>query len=598
MRLIPALCLWWALVFVLAPVPTAAASVTGLAPESLKGKRVGKFEIVDVPKGLKSELSRGLLLSGEKKLLSRRHATFYPKDLYEDLDRATRYLAQHGYPKASINADLQKVDDRVHIRFEVDAGPEIVIDNVEVSGTPPMRWNGRLKSVRPGDRFTDLGVLTGANELHQQLLRHSYAHAVIDTGLTLAGPNSVDIHYAVESGPPCYYGRVAVRGAPEDLENLVHKSLAIDEGDAYDPKVITQATDDLRAFSLFRQIVVEAEPRGADTLDVSGLLVPGKHKEIMGTVGYVTNEGIFVGSSWQHRNLFGGGRGLKIGGLYSSPRKVASIGTWWPLVLGPRTTINLRGQIEELNEDAFDQLAVSAELSNDYRFSLRSWVNAGLELSYNSVETKKDTTIYQEEPGLLTVAFAGATVDKLDDQLWATWGTYSSIRAEVSLPRAFSENYFYRLYGNQTFTVSPGMGILAAKVKAGVAVPIGGSKDILPGRRFFAGGAFSNRGYERRRLGPKNSFGDPVGGRSSLEAALEYRVPLIGKLYGAVFFDAAQAWAEVGQFNPADLKYGAGPSLMIRTPIGPVRADYGFRLSELDTPEPERVFHFIVGNPF
>jgi outer membrane translocation and assembly module TamA len=37
---------------------------------------------------------------------------------------------------------------------------------------------------------------------------------------------------------------------------------------------------------------------------------------------------------------------------------------------------------------------------------------------------------------------------------------------------------------------------------------------------------------------------------------------------------------------------------MIMTPIGPIRGDIGFRLTDLDDTQPRRVYHISIGHPF
>jgi outer membrane translocation and assembly module TamA len=46
------------------------------------------------------------------------------------------------------------------------------------------------------------------------------------------------------------------------------------------------------------------------------------------------------------------------------------------------------------------------------------------------------------------------------------------------------------------------------------------------------------------------------------------------------------------------MEIAVGPGLSLRTPVGPIRADYGIRLTHYDTSEPDAVFHIYIGNPF
>ena len=89
-----------------------------------------------------------------------------------------------------------------------------------------------------------------------------------------------------------------------------------------------------------------------------------------------------------------------------------------------------------------------------------------------------------------------------------------------------------------------GSAVLAARLLAGMAQPLQDTESVLASRRLFSGGSRSMRGFGRRRLGPKDPEGEPLGGEAKLEASLEWRVPVLGRIDGAAFVDAAQVWLE------------------------------------------------------
>ncbi|HET9232901.1 MAG TPA: BamA/TamA family outer membrane protein, partial [Candidatus Eisenbacteria bacterium] len=110
-------------------------------------------------------------------------------------------------------------------------------------------------------------------------------------------------------------------------------------------------------------------------------------------------------------------------------------------------------------------------------------------------------------------------------------------------------------------------------------------------------GINSNRGFERRMLGPLYPDNEPAGGEARLESLTELRIPLFWRLSCAVFFDIGQVWSRVETMNLGDLEPSAGGALMIDTPVGPIRADIGYRLGDSGD-QPDHVFHFLIGHPF
>ena len=111
---------------------------------------------------------------------------------------------------------------------------------------------------------------------------------------------------------------------------------------------------------------------------------------------------------------------------------------------------------------------------------------------------------------------------------------------------------------------------------------------IAPSRRLYAGGGASVRGYGYQAIGPRDEIGQPTGGRSLVEAAVEARIKtgfFNGALSVVPFFDAGA----VGR-NPTPgfdaLKFGAGVGVRYATGFGPLRLDVAFPLN----PEPEDSF--------
>jgi outer membrane protein insertion porin family/translocation and assembly module TamA len=113
---------------------------------------------------------------------------------------------------------------------------------------------------------------------------------------------------------------------------------------------------------------------------------------------------------------------------------------------------------------------------------------------------------------------------------------------------------------------------------------------ILQFRAFFSGGPNSNRGYPQNGVGPQEDAhfleqnapcGELVvatGGLSLWEQSLELRVPIIGKLGGVVFVDASDVTRKIASFRLTVPHMSTGVGLRYDTPVGPLRADFGYRI--------------------
>lgn len=107
--------------------------------------------------------------------------------------------------------------------------------------------------------------------------------------------------------------------------------------------------------------------------------------------------------------------------------------------------------------------------------------------------------------------------------------------------------------------------------------------------RFFAGGDQSVRGYGYKSISPRDEFGVAVGGRNLLTGSLEYSYEFIPRWRLAVFSDAGDVFDEV---QDASAKIGSGFGVRWATPVGPIRLDFAWAMTEPD--RPFRI-HFSMG---
>jgi outer membrane protein insertion porin family len=182
---------------------------------------------------------------------------------------------------------------------------------------------------------------------------------------------------------------------------------------------------------------------------------------------------------------------------------------------------------------------------------------------------------------LLTVQL-GLARDLRNDPQTPTKGSVVRFGIEQSLPVGLGSITLTRLRASYSQFVpislvhfTKGPQALAFNVQAGTTVG-----DLPPYEAFTLGGGSSVRGYGE---------GDVGSGRSFLQASAEYRFPLLkflGGIGGVLFVDYGTLLGTqddvpgrpgIVRGKPGDgLGYGVG--LRIKTPIGPVRLDYGWNI--------------------
>jgi outer membrane protein insertion porin family len=129
--------------------------------------------------------------------------------------------------------------------------------------------------------------------------------------------------------------------------------------------------------------------------------------------------------------------------------------------------------------------------------------------------------------------------------------------------------------------------------------------DLPASERFFTGGDTSVRGFARDSLGDAGTLdpnGFPTGGNALTVMNLELRAPLWRELGGVVFVDAGNVFRRAGDLDLGALRTSAGFGFRYKSPLGPVRVDFGFRLDSRrgvpDADEPGYAIHFSIGQAF
>jgi len=116
--------------------------------------------------------------------------------------------------------------------------------------------------------------------------------------------------------------------------------------------------------------------------------------------------------------------------------------------------------------------------------------------------------------------------------------------------------------------------------------------------RFFLGGANTLRGYKYRFVGPKDEYGEPIGGNTYWMGSVEYSIPLIERLRFAVFYDIGMVYLESYDFNFSSYNDNWGVGLRLSIPqLGPapLRLDYAFPITHGPDTSGSGRFQFSVG---
>lgn len=579
----------------------ALAQVVSARPDyerevmAYKGWKVRGIEIEGLGRSASSSLSKGLFLATRPAL--------YSEALEEDLARIRLFMARRGYPYSSTTPTFSPNEGwkDVKVTFNVDPGPAVIVSEVNLNGVPdgldaPAR---RLVLTREGSVFEDDRVIGTVESLDSLFLYWGYARVKVESEVAGLDTTSVSVSYEANAGRVNYFRSVAVEGAPEDLVSLTEKVSDISQGERYSTKVMRDARDNLRRLDIYRRVTLETEEVGEDSLDLKLNVATRDPRTVKASLRYWNDEGLRFGVNWRHRNLFGAGRGFYTAGILSRLRQRAEVSLWWPALVAPRSREALSVIFERENEEAYEQLGYGVDISTTYFFTIENNIQVSLLVADVAVTYKTADSADLDVPkGILTALTARANQNSTDDPFNPRRG-FSSWTAVTWTPERLSDNAFIKWEGSaSTYFGQLDPAVFAVKLGLGLGTATGDTPAIIASERFYSGGANSMRGFGRRKLGPKDSAGGPIGGEAKFEASLELRGPLFWRLWGAAFIDAGQVWLKSNDIDLGKIEVAVGPGIWLMTPVGPMRFDVGYRLTMHDEVEPRVAYHFAVGTAF
>jgi translocation and assembly module TamA len=313
-------------------------------------------------------------------------------------------------------------------------------------------------------------------------------------------------------------------------------------------------------------------------------LTPAKPLRFSGGVGYGTDTGPRARGIVELRRLNDLGHRAEIDAIFSGIERGVKTSYLIPGAY-PRTdllSLNVAFDRLDTNTSRSDSGLVGATLTE----SRHGWREA------YSLNFQRETFTVGLDHGTSNLVVPGVSLErvKADDRIDTTNGYRVRLSLQGADAAVLSDSSF--LQGSIDGKIIRTLGDrnrLIARTQVGYT-DTNDFRALPPRFRFFAGGDQSVRGFSYQSLGRKDEAGNTIGGETLAVASLEYERRFFTKWGAAVFYDtgnASQSFSGLGT-----LARGAGFGLRWRSPIGPIRADVAWALSEPGHP---LRFHLNIG---
>ncbi|WP_193222285.1 autotransporter assembly complex protein TamA [Alkalilimnicola sp. S0819] len=505
-----------------------------------------------------------------------------------------RALQALGHYRPQITLGLQGGREARRLEFRFTPGPPVRISRLRLElrgGAVDDPAFARLREQLPlseGDVFHHGRYESIKSALHNLALSRGYFNAAFLRQRVELNPARGEAAIALifDSGPRARLGEVSFSDTPF-RQRLLERFVPFEAGTPYSTELVAQLNRRLLDSQYFADVRVrprtELAPEDAVPVDVE-LSARDKHRVNLG-VGYSTDVGARTRLNW--RRPWINDRGHKVGVELELAQRRQSISGTYDIPMEDPLRDSLQLQTGWQRESVEDVETERVTLAVQRQWSLDSGWRPNLFLRFEQERFKVGL-----ERGTTQLLIPGVTVSRTRSRGGADpwWGDRQLFSLELAEDSLLSETDLVRLrLGTRWLRTYGGTHRLQLRLDLG-ALEAGDFSDVPPSLRFFAGGDHSVRGFAWQSIGPEDEAGNVVGGRYLASASLEYSYPVLPRWRLATFVDIGDAF---DQLNQRDYKVGTGFGLHWSSPVGPVRLDLAWGVSE-DNP-PFRV-HISVGS--
>ncbi|KAF0124798.1 MAG: outer membrane protein [Elusimicrobia bacterium] len=483
---------------------------------------------------------------------------------------------------------------------EAPRGPAVA--SVTVSGAASLK-PGELEAVLPLRRGSPYGPAE-RDLLRDVVLSFYQARGYLEAAAVISesgDKDEVTLLVSVTEGRRYVFGATSFKG----LEKLTHRTLAREleysEGEPYEYSRVMASLGRLQGLGWFEKlgVLVSSSPAGA--MDVAFDLREHPMLWLKGGVGYGSEERERLSLGLAQNNFLGRGYKAELTGSLSSIWLEYRADFVNRHFLASRTELSNTSSWRRERRDGYsmETAKTAVGLGRSLAEFLRGSVTYRLQRNL----------IYRVAPGVSAYApglsrtrslSLALNRDTSDEPFYPSRGTRSEFLLERSGGLWGGDIDFYKTHLGATAYLSAWRGtVIVLSARGGFVRETGDTAEVPIFERFFSGGANSIRGYAERAVGPEDAEGNPIGGRVTAGANAEFRFPVYKKLRGALFADGGQSALSTSGVDPSRWKMGAGFGLRYRTPVGPLRADFGYKLNPGADPSDGRWrIHLTLGESF
>ena len=515
----------------------------------------------------------------------------YSKQKLEaDLMRLRDFYYNHGYLGFSVLSQKVHANENssdIYITITVHEGKPY-----RISGLRFVRMNvanpekvKQMVTLKVGSVFSREAVIAINEKIQNHLANQGYAYPQVNATPKLNEKmHTVLLQYRIETGKRYYVRRISVSGNTKSKSAVVRRELVQLEGSRYSHHDIEESKRRIRNLPYFSDVSVSPKSVAGKShqldLDVAVKEVSAGRASING--GYADTDGFLYGLTINEPNFAGTGNEVSLSfqrSSYSSEYNFGYVNPYYT-VNGLSRGFNLyytKVTPSKVNLTSYSTNGYGGSVAYSMPISEYNRINYGfgyqrLRIVTDNTNTASSILSFLNQHGRkfdeVTLS-GGWSFSDYDRFPFVRKGFHQSVGLEVGTPvfrrslRYFKVNYsangYYPIWKDYIFN---------AHTTLGYGNGYGSEHNLPFFKNYYAGGVKTVPGYEGNSLGPRDEFGNAMGGNIELVGGVQLILPqfLSPKLRIALTFNAGNVFNKRVELD--QLRYSAGALFTWDSPFG------------------------------
>jgi outer membrane protein assembly factor BamA len=579
--------------------------------------RAGSVEAIvyDVRAGVPAVASSVVLRDADPLLLAGLRTR--PGEPVQDasLDADTRALVERllaqGHFEATVDVDVPDGGGSLPVVFRARPGPQARVFSVEVVSPPLPALAGDpgpeelvLQAGRP---YRAADVARSRETVLASWRRAGHLEARVQSEVALSeARDEARVRLVVEPGERTLVDEVVLSGLGRTRQQTVEREIVLRPGEPFSFERLLESQRRLSGLGIFERVAIaELDPGRARERDVVVTVQEAPRTTVSWGLGYSEQDRLRGSVEVTRRNLSGLGRTASVFARGSVRGSRVLLNLREPWLFGRKLDSFLTGFWEQEDRTTFDYnrkggiaqvgRALDARTSLIARYLYQDTRVYNLEVPVEELDRQYRTYA-------VSGPSASVVYDTRDDPLEPKRGLFLGADLQLSLEALGGVSYLRSFLQATSVRRLRAELVLALSARLGLADTFDGEALLPLPERFFAGGDYGPRGFPVDGVGPKFVGADgeiyPTGGDAVVLGGAELRYNLTRAFQVAGFLDLGNVYREPRDIDLAGLRWSAGAGVRYRTPIGPVRLDWGYVLDPEPGDSGRSRFHLSIGHAF